>query len=209
MSIILYLCGIIIMSYLFFLGQIIIHNCVHGSAFRTRARNRIVGQVIASLQLANYEGWRVAHLLHHRYTNDKRDPYRIEMPAVPYIVSQYFRHVREFWDGRKYIAAIAPPIGFACLVILWHAQIGQCSRGLLWVGCFWLLPTMVSHMLVAHFNYITHVGLPQGRGEDTRSFDWGVWRVINKLTLNFYLHREHHLSPSEAIPTPNPLVTAR
>jgi fatty acid desaturase len=191
------------MSYLFFLGQIVIHNCVHGSACRTRNGNRLVGQVLASMQLANYEGWRAAHLLHHRYTNDARDPYRIEMPAVPYIVSQYFRHVREFWDGRKYIVAIAPPIGLACVVILWQAQVGQFSRGLVWVGCFWLLPTMLSHMLVAHFNYITHVGLPQGRGEDTRSFYRGAWRVINKLTLNFYLHREHHLSPGEAIPTLN------
>ena len=74
----------------------------------------------------------------------------------------------------------------------------------MWVAVFWLIPVIISHALVAHFNFITHAELPYGRGHDTRSFNDGIWRVINALTFNFYLHAEHHFSPSVPIPKPDP-----
>jgi len=44
---------------------IIFHDCVHGSFFRSRAANDLVGRILGVLTLTPYEYWRRNHLLHH------------------------------------------------------------------------------------------------------------------------------------------------
>ena len=67
-----------------------------------------------------------------------------------------------------------------------------------------LCVTQVIHPLVCPGVAHTCNAQLYGRGHDTRSFNEGIWRVINVLTFNFYLHAEHHLSPSVPIPQYNP-----
>ena len=85
-------------------------------------------------------------------------------------------------------------------VVVWQASTGHAMQGLVWVAAFWAIPVIFSQIAVAHFNYVTHVGLPSGRGEDTRNLTQGIWPLINLLTFNLYLHREHHLHPSQPVP---------
>ncbi|MDE0015142.1 MAG: fatty acid desaturase [Candidatus Poribacteria bacterium] len=195
---------IFIECYLFYLGQITIHNCAHNLLFcRSKRWNKIVGHVLSSMQLVAFEGWRAAHMLHHRYANSPKDPHHVDRPLIPYILTHYYRIVKALWDPKPFFIAISPPILIALAIIVWQASIGYGTRGLVWVTQFWLIPTIFSQMLVAHFNYIGHVNLPSGRGRDTRSFKHGFWKIVNLFTFNFYHHAEHHLKPSEAIPTPD------
>jgi fatty acid desaturase len=199
----LLLCG------LFYFGQIIIHNCVHASVFESRALNRLLGSVICSIQLMHFDGWKNAHMAHHRATNTEADPHRVDRPLVPYLLTHYFRIAAAVWEPRRFLSAIAPPIAVALAVIAWQAAVGHAARGVTLVVLFWIVPTIVSHILVAHFNYITHVGLPPGRGRDTRNLTTGIYQVLNPLTLNFYLHAEHHLRPTRSVPRLEPKETSR
>ncbi len=194
------------LGYVFFLGQIAIHNCVHNTLFKnTRKLNNIVGNILCSIQLAHFEGWRSAHMMHHRFANTDRDPHKVDRLLVPYILTHYYRIAKRVWEPERFFAATLPPIIVAGTVVMWQALIGEGMRGLRWGTLYWLIPTVISQSLIAHFNYITHVGLLFGRGQDTRSFKKGLWRVINLLTFSFYLHAEHHIKPSEAIPVPHPI----
>jgi fatty acid desaturase len=192
---------ILFLSYLFFVGQIVIHNCVHGSLFHRRTLNRLVGTVLCSIQLMHFEGWKAAHMRHHKYANGEGDPHRVDRPLLPYIITHYFRIAQAVWQPTRFCIAISPPLILAGTVIAWQASVGHAARGVAWFALFWLIPTMASQALIAHFNYMTHVGLPPGWGRDTRSFSHGIWRLVNLLTCNFYLHAEHHRKPSQAIPS--------
>jgi fatty acid desaturase len=197
---------VVLVCYLYYLGQIAIHNCVHASMFRRRGLNRAVGTVLCSMQLVHFDGWRVAHMQHHRAPNTEIDPHRIDRPLLAYLLTHYFRIARVVWQPRRFYAATLPPTLLAIAIAVWQWRTGHGARGVWWCLLFWLVPTIVSHLLVAHFNYVTHEGLPAGRGQDTRSLSRGMWKVINLLTFNFYLHAEHHLKPTQPIPRPLALL---
>ena len=156
--------------------------------------------LLSAIQLTHFEGWRAAHLMHHRFTNTAQDPHRVDRPLVPYLLSHYWRITKAVWNPRQHLMALLPPLLVAAAVLGWQAAVGHPLRGLLWVSLGWFLPVVVGHLWVAHFNYITHVGLPEGRGQNTRDMEGGLWPLLNALTFNFYLHRQHHLRPSEKIP---------
>jgi fatty acid desaturase len=191
----------VLLSCLFYFGQVIIHNCVHANQFQSRSLNKLVGGVICSLHLVHFEGWRIAHMMHHKHTNMEGDPHRVDRPLVPYLFTHYFRIARAVWEPRRFFLVITPPVATAIAVIAWQAAIGHAGRGITLVGMLWIVPLIASHLLVAHFNYATHVGLPPGRGRDTRNLSTGIYSILNRLMLNFYLHAEHHRRPSQAVPT--------
>ena len=195
-----YLCAALLLSYVAYLGQIAIHNCVHCTLFSYRPANRWFGVAIGSLLLVGFEGWRAAHLMHHGYCNQERDPHRVDRPLIPYLLTHYYRITRAVWSPRKHLTAIAPPLVVAAGIIGWQATLGHAARGVFWVTVFWFIPVVVSHLLVAHFNYITHVGLPPGRGRNTRDFTTGLWPVVNFFTFGFYRHAQHHLHPTAPVP---------
>lgn len=191
---------VLILGGLFYLGQIAIHNCVHCSMFRKRETNEWVGKLLCSMQLMQFDGWRVAHMLHHRFTNTERDPHCVDRPLIPYLLTHYYRITMAVWNPRRHLKAVVPPLALAGAFIVWQAIAGHGTRGLVWVVVYWLIPVTISQLLVAHFNYATHVGLPPDRGHNTRDFDGGIFTVINWITFGFYRHAQHHLKPSKAIP---------
>lgn len=73
--------------------------------------------------------------------------------------------------------------------------------GVLYPIALWLLPWMISQILIANFNYRGHVGLLHKgaslsyQGEDTRNLDHGFGRIINLATFGFYRHQDHHRWP--------------
>ncbi len=195
---------VLFLGYIYYLGQITIHNCVHYTLFKRKQWNKVVGYVLCSIQLTHFEGWRIAHMMHHKHTNTERDPHRVDRHLLPYLATHYFRVSKSVWEPRLYALAVLPPILIAVAVIASQASVGEPLRGVRWVSMYWLLPLIISHLLVAHFNFITHAEMPYGRGHDTRSFNDGIWRVINFFTFNFYLHAEHHFAPGDAIPKFDP-----
>ena len=196
----------LVLCYLYYVGHtVVVHNCAHGSLFRRRKRlNWVVGNVICSTQLMHFEGWRIAHMLHHRFANTPNDPHYIDRGMIPYLFTHYLRVAMVLGAPGRLMKSIGPTLLIVAGVVVWQAATGHLLRGIAWVTAFWAIPVIFSQLAVAHFNYATHVGLSQGRGKDTRNLDTGIWRLINRLTFNLYLHAEHHLRPSEAIPRYKP-----
>jgi hypothetical protein len=128
----------------------------------------------------------------------------VDRYLLPYLATHYYRIAKLTWEPKRFFAAVLPPVLLAAAVVVWSGWDGDLLGGLRLVSVYWFLPLVIAHLLVAHFNFITHAELPYGRGHDTRSFNDGVWRVINLFTFNFYLHAEHHFNPGEAIPTYQP-----
>jgi fatty acid desaturase len=192
---------VLLLGYVYYLAQIAIHNCVHYTLFKRKRLNKVVGTVLCSIQLTHFEGWRAAHMMHHRFTNSERDPHRVDRYLLPYLATHYFRVARWVWDPKRYFGAVLPTVLVAAAVVAWFGWNGDLLGGLRLVGVFWFFPMVIGHLLVAHFNFITHAELPYGRGHDTRSFNDGAWRIVNFFTFSFYLHAEHHFDPGEAIPT--------
>lgn len=182
------------------LSQVAIHNCVHRTFTGNKRGDRAIGLVLASIQLTHFDGWKAAHLLHHRFTNTDKDPHGVDRPLLPYLLSHYWRITRAVWNPKQHVMALLPPLLASAAVVGWQAWAGQPLRGLLWVSLGWLVPVVVGHLWVAHFNYATHVGLPTKRGQNTRDLTGGLWSLVNLMTFNFYHHKQHHLRPSERIP---------
>lgn len=190
------------MTYLCYLAQILVHCCVHRAFFNgSKPWNRRLGRILSISQLQSFLGWRMAHMMHHRFCATARDPHLVDRPLIPYLFTHYPRVAKASWVGLGpfVLENMWVPI---CFGTIWLGSwsLGYGSTGAHWALLYWILPAVLSHLLVAHFNYWTHVNLGPKRRENTRSGYSGIWRVINKLTLNFYLHAEHHLHPGEIIP---------
>ncbi|KAA3606107.1 MAG: fatty acid desaturase [Planctomycetota bacterium] len=193
--------GMVLVTYLLFLGQVGVHNCIHGSMFpRNPTWNRWFGEFVCSLCLMCYGGWRAAHVLHHRYTNTDMDPHCVDRPFLAYMLSHTWRIARKFWSWKALGLSLLPPLALCGIVIGARWQWAQDWLGLRWILLFWFIPVVLVHFIMAHFNWVTHVGLPTGSGRDTRNLTAGLWPWINRLSFNFYLHAEHHREPLVAIP---------
>lgn len=105
-------------------------------------------------------------------------------------------------DATAFWGSVGPPLAIYSGLLIWGFSAGFGEQVVRYGLLYWLGPLFVSHMLMAHFNYATHVGLPEGRGQDTRSLNRGLMKLVNRLTFNFYYHEEHHLAPGYAVPTP-------
>ena len=182
--------------YLYYLGHIVVHMCAHRTLARSPRVNWLIGNLLSSLHLMVFSGWRAAHVLHHRYTNTERDPHRVDCGVVKYLFTHYYKLSKNVWDAAAFWKSVGPPLVIYTGLLIWGYSAGSGDQ----VVRYGLL--FASHMLMAHFNYITHVGLPVGRGQDTRTLNRGLMKLVNKLTFNFYCHEEHHLAPGYAVPTP-------
>lgn len=186
--------------YATFLAHIVVHMCAHRSLGRHAGFNRLVGNLLSTVHLMNFSGWHAAHMLHHRYTNTERDPHRVDCSLPKYLLLHYIKISKPVWDMRRFLFSVGPPLAVWLSILAYGVSQGRGLEFLQASLLYWLIPVAVSHMLMAHFNYVTHVGKPIGRGQDTRSLDRGLMKVVNLLTFNFYLHEEHHLAPGHAIP---------
>ena len=109
-----------------------------------------------------------------------------------------------FISGRQMYGAKGILINNAVMLLLGVFALFWLSIGLtgvLYPIALWLLPWMISQILIANFNYRGHVGLLHKgaslsyQGEDTRNLDYGFGRIINLATFGFYRHQDHHRWP--------------
>jgi fatty acid desaturase len=102
----------------------VMHECVHGSAFRTRRLNDVVGWLAGAAILYNATYYRQFHFAHHRYAQDPtRDPellttppprsraqYWLRASALPYWrlrIANLVDHARGRFDGLPFVPAAA------------------------------------------------------------------------------------------------------
>lgn len=131
MDILLNVVMVLFLGYVYYLGQIAIHNSMHDTLFKKKKFNKVAGMILCSTPLTHFDGWRAAHLMRHRFTQSERDLHRIDRHMLPYLVTHYFRIANDVWEPKRFFKVIAPVIALA--VIVWQAAVGKPLRGLKWV----------------------------------------------------------------------------
>jgi len=171
------------------------HEAAHGTAFRSRLGNDLVGVLGSFPALIPYFMIRRVHHLHHEFTNDpERDPdYWFLQGSIWSLPLRYLGGVRrtkafaqstnpparEVWMDRATMLAALGLMGF----FLWH------GRGVVLLAV-WLVPKGIAMWIHAWYvNVLPHRGLPAERYRDTRIFPVG-WLV--PLTLCHNYHGLHH-----------------
>ena len=187
----------------------LIHNATHRS-IRPAWMNRVCGEVCGVHQLYGFLGWPVAHLLHHKYPDDpERDPHPPDhLPFWKFALSMrlslrrclttaYFQkwgdgpRSRRIWAAKNFFAAS----GMYVRLFFWFLVLGPVAFTLFFI------PSLVTNILFfAHFNFYTHRPTNDGKIEILNLNEGIYYRLINRLFLGIYFHKNHHAHPSYANP---------
>ena len=171
------------------------HEGVHGTVFRSRVGNDVIGVLGAFPAMIPYFMIRTVHQLHHEHTNDpERDPdyWFTEAP----IWSLPFRYLGGIRRARETYVATRPPAWegwadraqtLAVLALFGIAAWQGVFMALVWA---WILPKLVAMWIHAWYvNYLPHRELPAQRFGDTRIFPL---RWLSPWMLCHNYHGLHH-----------------
>jgi fatty acid desaturase len=193
------------------------HECVHYSAFRTRALNDAVAWITGFGILFNATYYRQFHYAHHRYAQDPtRDPelltappprsraeYWLRATALPYWrarATNLWTLSRGRFDGLDFIPpAVRPEIArsvrVTCLALsaLIIGSVALRTWALVW---YWLLPLALALPLLRLYLLTEHTGCSEtDDGLTNTRTTLSLWPV-RFLMWNLPYHAEHHLFPS-------------
>jgi fatty acid desaturase len=193
------------------------HECVHGSAFRSRRLNDVVAWLAGLGILYNATYYRQFHFAHHRYAQDPaRDPELITAPpprsraeywwrasACSYWKARWTNLVRMSrgrFEGLPFIPATARADivrsvrGTALVVIaLAAASLWFRSAALIW---YWLLPLALALPLLRLYLLTEHTGCSEDDDGFTNTRTTVSLWPVRFLMWNLPYHAEHHLFPS-------------
>ncbi len=171
------------------------HEGVHGTVFRSRALNDVVGVLGAWPAWIPYFLIRRGHQLHHRHTNDpERDPDTWFLEGSIWTLP--LRYPGGTLRTKRLVAGTDPPAweraADAAQGLLLLAAFGA----LLWAGrvdvllACWVLPKLLAMWIHAWYvNVLPHQGLPVGRFRDTRILP-SRWLALPMVLHNY--HGVHH-----------------
>ena len=207
------------------------HECVHRTAFASRAANEIVGWIAGVLSFYNSTFYWHFHSWHHRYTQDPdRDP-ELMFPKA----ASRFEYLREissfnFWfrrlidyprlalgrirnlpfmpeSARRHIA-----LSMSAQLLIYLAGVAAIALGFHEVLYFWFLPVFLAQPLLRALLIAEHTGCSQDRNGLTNTRTTLAGWPIRLLMWNMPFHAEHHLYPSvpfHQLPTLHARIAAR
>jgi len=193
------------------------HECSHGTAFRRRWLNSVVGSICGFILLrpSRYFKWR--HAAHHSYTQDPaRDP---DLVPVPSNLREYFGNVvgGRLWpklvgtlyrsatgrftaDEQEWIPAserskvVNQTRGMIVLyIVAIVASVALRTPVLLW---FWIVPRVLAEPALRFIRMVEHTGMDEGADPLTNTRTTRPNPLVNFLYWNMPYHAEHHLTPS-------------
>ncbi|MGB1105291.1 MAG: fatty acid desaturase [Alphaproteobacteria bacterium] len=190
------------------------HECSHGTAFRSRWLNRLVGRGAGMLLLIGPGWFFYFHQDHHRHTqNPLRDPelatpkprnvgeYALYLSGVPFwsgnlrvFVGNALAQRRDGYVPSQRRAAI---IREARWMLAGHAMILPLLawQGWLWTGL--VLPLLVGQPFLRAYLLAEHAGCDEGTGNmlaNTRTLL--TLAPVRWLAWNMPFHAEHHSFPA-------------
>jgi fatty acid desaturase len=193
------------------------HECVHGSAFRSRRLNALVAWLAGLGILYNATYYRQFHFAHHRYAQDPaRDPELITAPP-PRTRAQYWWRASalSYWKARWInVARLARGRfeGLDFIPATARAEIVRSMRGTalvlvvlaagsLWLGTaalvwYWLLPLAIALPLLRLYLLTEHTGCSEDDDGFTNTRTTVSLWPVRFLMWNLPYHAEHHLFPS-------------
>ncbi len=195
------------------------HECVHYTAFRTRALNDIVAFLCGAAIGTAATYYRHFHLAHHRYTQDPaRDPELIATPE-PRTPAMYWQRVAgyDYWrirlvqlwrlplgrfQGLDFIHPSARPeiVRSARLLVAVYAVIaaGSIAMGSWAAVVCWLVPAVIANPLLRLYLMAEHAGCSNDDDAFSNTRTTLAHPLIRLLMWNMPYHAEHHLYPNIA-----------
>ena len=191
------------------------HECVHRTAFASRAANEIVGWVAGVLSVYNSTFYWHFHSWHHRYTQDPaRDPELMFPKATSRF--EYLREVSSFnfWFRRALdyprlalglvrnlpfmpeSARRGVALSMAAQLLIYLAAAASIAAGFIAVLYFWFLPVLLAQPLLRGMLIAEHTGCSQDRNGLTNTRTTLASFPIRLLMWNMPFHAEHHLYPA-------------
>ena len=194
-----------------------LHECIHGSAFRSNGLNDLVGWIGGLIILIPPPHFKYEHVAHHAYTSDpEKDPERIPQgetfwgylyyaTGIPYfrgVVDTLIRipfacfsdEERRFIPKRRLKEVQRSTwimwlvYGLMIIVSIWYQS---------WAAMiFWLLPRIIGEPLMRLIRMTEHVGCERDSDmlRNTRSVEPSLPSQL--LGWNMCFHTAHHALPS-------------
>lgn len=191
------------------------HECVHRTAFRSRALNDGVAAVTGLLLMLPSRWFRLFHAAHHRYTQDSQNDPELDgwkPPSRSGIVLQasgllYWKAMAQIiWRlsrGRANDSWL--PAGHAPKVIrqarIMLALYGAVAIASLvaqsWLAVkLWILPALVGQPFLRMYLLLEHTGCPVDSGTVVGTRTTLTNPVMRFFAWNMPYHREHHAQPN-------------
>jgi fatty acid desaturase len=191
------------------------HECVHRTAFASRAANEIVGWIAGVLSFYNSSFYWHFHSWHHRYTQDPaRDPElmfpkaasRLEYLQEISSVNFWFRRAIDYPRlalGRVRNLPFMPEsarrgiaLSMSAQLLIYLAGVVSIALGFREVLYFWFLPALLAQPLLRALLIAEHTGCSQDRNGLTNTRTTLASSPIRLLMWNMPYHAEHHLYPA-------------
>jgi fatty acid desaturase len=166
------------------------HECIHGTALRSRRWNHVVGTVLCLPMLVSFVQWRREHAQHH--ADVRREGFRYEYARLSgwrelllhvFMVRHFGRAVRQM-TRTDHVAMLALPVGLALLSVVLRSPV------VVWM---WLLPLAFGAVVHTHLELPEHFATGSGdafeSGWIVRAGRFATWFA----NANNYHALHHHL----------------
>ena len=188
-----------------------LHECLHGTAFRTKWCNVAVAHICGWLVLLPPNWFRHFHLTHHRFTNNpERDPelvsakprsrrdYIIHISGLPVWWSQIRLLVRNalgqnqdsFIPRKAHRRVTVEAVWFLTLYAIAYQLMGE---ELLWL---WVVPILIGQPFLRAFLLAEHMDCGKGSDMLANSRSTITTPALLLLSWNMSYHAEHHAQPA-------------
>ena len=194
------------------------HECSHGTAFRTRWLNEVVYWLVSIIYVSQPTWYRYRHAVHHTYTQIQgKDPSMV-VPS-PTTWKHYFAQLTglRFWytfpvvitrhsfgsmrdqDSWYVPQSDLPRIYFearAMLALYVLVAIISVKIGNLAPLIYWLLPRILGEPIQRAARIAEHKGCAEGPDVRTNTRSTRTNPVLQALCWNMPFHSEHHVLPA-------------
>ncbi len=193
-----------------------LHECIHGTAFRSRWANQTVAAIAGFLLFLPARYFRLFHFEHHRYTNDpERDPelalpkpqslmdYLVSMSGISSYWWPQIRSIAKHAGGRvdegfideRDFRSIIVEARIHCLGYLLIACVSVLSQSTA-VLTYWIVPVMIGMVALRCFLLAEHTGcdFTPNMLRNTRTTLTNP--VVKFISWNMPYHCEHHIFPA-------------
>ena len=206
-----------------------LHECVHRTAFASRALNDAVAWLCGAVMLLPPAYFRAFHFAHHRHTQDPaRDPelallqptdlgrYLLRVSGLPYWRERGTTLLRHALTGHVAQPFIAPRLVPAVVrearfLLLFYAGIAAVSIALESGAAltYWIAPAVLGQPALRLYLLAEHTGCPLVPDMLRNSRTTRSNRLVRYLAWNMPYHAEHHAYPAlpfHALPAAHDLL---
>ena len=194
-----------------------LHECSHGTAFRTRWLNTAVGMLAGLISMRPFLYFKYRHTAHHTYTQHHQlDPDMVPFPATPgayaaMILGASFwpKMLGTLWRGvtgrfsaleRSFIPEsdarrVSWEIRGAVAIYLLVAVVSIATQS--WVAVlYWLFPRFIAEPVLRAIRMAEHTGAAESPNLLSNTRTTLANPVFRTLYWNMPFHAEHHIASS-------------